>query len=370
MAKRKTTEEFIADAKRVHGDRYDYSLVEYVNSNIKVVVVCKEHGNFLISPNKHIQNRGCKQCHIETTRKSNDYFIKKATEKHGDTYDYSMTQYTSSKDPVLVICKKHGEFSIRASKHLEGQGCYRCAKEHIANLQRKPKTKLLEEFRKVHGYKYDYSKVEYVDARTDILVICEKHGEFLINPSNHKKGNGCHKCGIESHKELLTKPFEYYVNLFKKIHNDKYEYIKPSYYTDSRDKIPIRCKKCNRYFEQTINAHRNSKGCPLCENIYGFDKSKKALLYYLKVTENDEAYYKIGITNKTSVAERFSSNDLAKIKVLNVVEYQNGQTCYDEEQRILKKFKNFRYKGSENILSSGGNTELFIKDVLGLDNGD
>jgi len=94
MNLKSTTEEFIEKAKKINGDKYDYSKVDYNNSKEKVTIICKIHGDFFQTPSGHLKGDGCKKCATETTaekNKSNTFdFIEKAKKIHGDKYDYSM----------------------------------------------------------------------------------------------------------------------------------------------------------------------------------------------------------------------------------------------------------------------------------------
>jgi hypothetical protein len=126
MSKRKTTEEFIAEAKAVHGDKYDYSKVNYKSAHSKVTIVCSEHGEFEQTPSSHTHNgRKCKKC--ADTAKTTDQFITEAKSVHGDRYDYSKVVYKTAKLDVIITCKVHGDFKQRSGRHLSGRGCRKCA---------------------------------------------------------------------------------------------------------------------------------------------------------------------------------------------------------------------------------------------------
>lgn len=125
-----TTEEFIKKAKKVHGDRYGYDKVVYIKSNIKVVIQCKDHGEFTQTPNKHLLNNGCHKCGILSIKNkvsgNNKDFIDKSKLIHGDKYDYSLVKYNRSGIKVKIICKYHGVFEQRPNDHLSGKGCIGC----------------------------------------------------------------------------------------------------------------------------------------------------------------------------------------------------------------------------------------------------
>lgn len=118
---------------------------------------------------------------------------------HGETYDYSMVNYKSYHEPVEIICKEHGSFFQRPSVHLKGARCPICSakKRGIDNCL--TRDEYIEKAIKVHGDKYDYSKVEYVNAKVKICIICPIHGEFWQAPFNHLRGDDCPKCAKNKH---------------------------------------------------------------------------------------------------------------------------------------------------------------------------
>lgn len=132
-----TRDEFITKARAVHGDKYDYSKVVYVNQSVDVIIICPEHGEFLQRPNNHYMGAGCPLCtgnHKMTT----ETFIKRAREIHGDKYDYSKSVYVNSKTKLIISCPEHGDFEQSPDKHLSGHGCPMCAQSKVeaTNLQR------------------------------------------------------------------------------------------------------------------------------------------------------------------------------------------------------------------------------------------
>ena len=212
MGKKLTTEEFIKRAREVHGDKYDYSKVIYVNSYAKVCIICPEHGEFWQNPRGHLSGQGCPLCAKESRylirQKDKAYFVEKARKKHGDRYDYSKVVYTKAKNKVLIICPEHGEFWQTASMHLQGNGCPKCGIIKYSNLNRKSTEAFIEESKRKWGDKYDYSKVKYENAHKKVCIICPKHGEFWQEPDNHLRW-GCKSCSessLETHvKDMLDK---------------------------------------------------------------------------------------------------------------------------------------------------------------------
>ena len=181
-----TTEEFVERARNIHGDTYDYSQVEYMGMEVPVKIICSKHGEFLQSPNNHLKGHGCLQCtKIDDRKLGLNGFVDKARQVHGDLYDYSKSVYVNSKTPVTIICSKHGEFQQSPNKHLQGQGCPRCAKNC-----RDTKESFIEKARDVHGELYDYSKVSYVDTYVKVCIIDPVYGEFWQTPNAHLNGRG------------------------------------------------------------------------------------------------------------------------------------------------------------------------------------
>lgn len=136
-------------------------------------------------------------------------FVEKASNLHCDKYDYSQAVYVNSRTKIMIVCPEHGTFEQLPSSHLQGNGCPKCARiwseKHKKNLQessRKSRGMTTEEWiervRKVHGDKYDYSQTVYVNQRTNVKIICPKHGMFEQKADSHMRGYGCRLCGLES----------------------------------------------------------------------------------------------------------------------------------------------------------------------------
>lgn len=195
-----TTEEFIERARKIHGEKYDYSKVVYVNTLTKVCIICPEHGEFWQTPEKHLKGQGCKKCGNkkggEKIRLTPEDFVTRAREIHGDKYDYSKVEYKGTNEKVCIICPEHGEFWQTPLSHLYGgHGCKECRKEKLRDKFSLDKDTFIKKAREIHGDKYDYSKVEYVNAQTKVCIICPEHGEFWQKPYSHISGRrGCPVC--------------------------------------------------------------------------------------------------------------------------------------------------------------------------------
>lgn len=193
-------ETFIEKARKIHGDKYDYSKVEYERSNKKVCIICPEHGEFWTKPNWHINGRGCPECGkllLGKARKlSQEEFIERAKEKYGNKFDYSKVEYENSSTKVCIICPKHGEFFVQAGYFLDYEyGCPECARDSIAEKRKKTTEWFIEKAREMHGYRYDYSKTIYNGCNKYVTITCPIHGDFQQIASYHINGNGCQKCG-------------------------------------------------------------------------------------------------------------------------------------------------------------------------------
>lgn len=126
------TDIYIGKFKEVHGDKYDYSLVEYVNYNTKIKIICKEHGVFEQSVGHHLSGCGCPFC-SKNVRYNNITFSEKANFVHENKYDYSLIDYKNSHTSIKIICKKHGIFEQKPWNHLNGMGCSLCSKNKQSN---------------------------------------------------------------------------------------------------------------------------------------------------------------------------------------------------------------------------------------------
>jgi len=200
-------ESFIKKSIKKHGDKYDYSLVEYKKSQFKVKIICPIHGVFEQSPNNHIKGIGCPKCSgngILTTEE----FIERSNKVHKNKYDYSLTIYDRSYKDVKIICPEHGVFNQKPNNHLSGSGCPMCNGGVKLNKQY-----FIKKSKEIHT-KYDYSLVDYKNMRTDVKIICPIHGVFEQRPSHHIDGVGCPFCKEskgekEIEKFLLEKEIEY-----------------------------------------------------------------------------------------------------------------------------------------------------------------
>ena len=256
------TIKFINKSKIIHGDKYDYSKSIYINSKTKVIIICKEHGEFEQRPECHInRSSGCPKCHGNVKLTTNE-FVTKALQIHGDKYDYSKVNYINSDTKIEIICKEHGIFQQSPNNHInQKNGCPNCGIIIRSELKRKSLDEFIKEATDIHGNKYDYSKVEYKSANTNIIIICKEHGEFKQTPSSHINKNGCNKCSKRYNPTTIE-----WIQQAKLIHGDKYNYSKVEY-KNARKKIIIICKEHGE-FEQVPHSHLLGYNCLKCSGNY------------------------------------------------------------------------------------------------------
>lgn len=191
--KRWDKEKFINESIKIHGDIYDYSFVNYINSSTKVEIICKEHGSFKQTPSNHLNGQGCPKCAGKNLALNE--VIERFKEVHGDKYNYDMVVYNGMHKHVDIICKEHGVFKQTPAKHINGQKCPLCSNIEKGINGRLSVENFIERSNKIHNYTYDYSKVNYKTTHDKVEIVCDKHGSFFQYPYDHLNGYGCPTCG-------------------------------------------------------------------------------------------------------------------------------------------------------------------------------
>lgn len=276
--------------KSIHGDKYDYSLVNYVNNKKHVDIICPKHNiMFSMTPEKHIHRKqGCKQCGIESNanrqRFDLDTLIKQFEEAHGDKYDYSLVEYKGIHENIKIICPVHGEFEQSPNSHKRGFGCKDCRTDLLRDDLDSMIAKLPEEFKS-----YDFSKALYKDSVTKIIVICNECGEeFEQIPRSLIQGHGCKACSFKNKADRARlKPEEILERAFT-LHNGKYEYGSLEGYENNTFLWKIKCP-VHDWFDQTVVAHLRGNGCRDCAREASTSKREQELVEYLK-SFNIEVY--------------------------------------------------------------------------------
>jgi hypothetical protein len=258
------TREFIQKAKLIHGDKYDYKFVKYINSKIKVCLMCHRHGEFWITPDSLCNAKsGCKICGLNRQEVDNlDDFIKRSIEVHGDRYDYSESIFTGFHNKIKIGCPIHGTFLKSPYFHIiQKQGCPDCArlKTSIDDF--------LNNSKRIHGDTYDYSKVIYLGSHRKVEIVCPIHGSFWMRPHDHITGEqGCPECGKIKYSKKRAKPLDTFIKEANEVHENKYDYSK-AIYVNNRTKIEIICPiQGHGSFWQLPDNHLKGCGCPMCLN--------------------------------------------------------------------------------------------------------
>ncbi len=183
-----TVEQFVEQANKTHKNKYDYSKVSYLHSKKIVEIICLEHGSFFQIPNSHLQGRGCSKCSKKYSP-STEEFIQKAQSIHDGKYDYSKVEYNNNNVKIEIICKKHGSFFQTPSHHLQNHGCPQCGGSNPGSTK-----EFTKRVKQIHMDKYDYSKVDYINNKVKVELVCPVHGSFFQTPKKHLVGHGCIKC--------------------------------------------------------------------------------------------------------------------------------------------------------------------------------
>jgi len=301
--KKITKEEFIQEAKSVHGDRYDYSLVgEEIFKSSKVKLICEKHKEFTLPAYRHLNGKGCQLCSLrnrnQKLRKPIEEIIKKFREVHGDRYEYPDLRIYSNKDTKLpIICKIHDLFFQSYSNHSKGKGCPDCGNIKRWDKRRADNDQIIANLKEKHGGKYDYSKVNYQKNSKKIEIICLDHGPFLQNYQSHLSGAGCPECGLKSSGLSRRLKNGDFIKKCKEVHQGKYEYDKTHYKT-MKDDVLVKCRFHGYYLQNAWN-HYAGHGCPFCSGIdSNFEISFNNFLKSdLKLQENE-----ISLNNRSVIS--------------------------------------------------------------------
>jgi hypothetical protein len=272
-----TTETFIAKAREVHGDLYDYSKTIYVKSSQDVSIGCKKHGLFVQRAAHHVQGSGCRACGTKTAgqkrvRASADSFEERARKIHGDRYNYDRVVLVAVREKVTIFCNGCQQpFEQTPDSHLKGSGCESCVKKAAGLARRLGQDDFLRRSREVHGERYDYTAVAYngVDERVTIVCRVPGHGSFEQIAMNHMSGAGCSKCGYERHAAASTYTTEEFVARAKEAHGNAFDYSE-TVYLGGHSPVTIRCRiEGHGYFTTLAADHMSGaiRGCKVCKAI-------------------------------------------------------------------------------------------------------
>ena len=175
-------------------------------------------------------------------------FTERAKSVHNDKYSYKNVVYTDYNSKVEILCPLHGTFFQSPHMHLQGQGCPKCAVDNRPQNKAKTINSFIQDAIKVHNNKYNYSKVNYINNKTKVKIICPIHGDFLQTPHAHLRGQGCPRCASKESHLNSVKLLDDFITEANKVHNNKYEYSSAVYknrYTKIKIIFPLLIQKNN-----------------------------------------------------------------------------------------------------------------------------
>ena len=283
MSKKLTKEIFLERSYLNHGNKYDYSKVEYIDARTKVCIICPIHGEFWQTPDKHMRGGGCPKCGMlklnESRKITTEEFIKRSKEKYGDKFSYDKCNVITMQTKVIITCNIHGDFEITPASHLRCDGgCKKCLRNKNHNIYCKNNDIFIKQAKEVHGDKYDYSKVNYINNRTKVCIICPKHGEFWQTPYKHIcRGDICRKCSYEQIAQNNKLTTESFIKKAINVHGNKYDYSKTEY-VNYDDNVCIICPEHGEFW-QTPDSHLQGSGCQKC--AFKISKNESEIHDYL-----------------------------------------------------------------------------------------
>lgn len=306
-----TTEIFIQRSNKKHNFKYDYSLSIFNSSQDKVKIICKTHGMFEQRAMHHLSGSGCNLCARDKLKllyvSSLEEVLEKFKSTHGDRYDYSLVKYTNANTDVDIICCVHGVFKQSPQSHIKGSNCKLCSIDSCASKRRYTLDEFISKAKSIHGNRYVYDSVIYINNSEKISITCREHGVFKQPPNAHMAGHGCRSCGNISASRLKSKGggfSTYSKSDYKKIANLSYD---------------------------------------------GF-----SMLYIAKLSGNNESFFKIGISVR-GVKSRLSSTKGYKMQ--SFIEFKiDASTAWDIEKKYIKKLMKIKCKPD---VKFGGSTECF-----------
>ena len=202
--KRKTTEQYIKEVKKIYEDLYQYNKINYINNKTKIKIVCLKHGIFEKRADSFLKGSGCQKCFYEfkqkSQRKTTKKFISELRNKYGDEYGYSKVNYYNANTPVIIICPKHNEVSNTPKSILQNNICRLCSFRDTEQF--------IKEAKDIHKDRFLYNKVKYIATNKKVIITCPKHGDFRQEPRMHLKNVGCPKCKVSKGEKKIIEYFD------------------------------------------------------------------------------------------------------------------------------------------------------------------
>lgn len=205
--KKISASDYIKTCKKLHNDKYNYSKINLINQSSKITIICPIHGEFEQIAHDHKNGHGCPKCAIDvnTKKKRNklEDLIKRANIIHDNFYNYDkIKEHKNMHTKVTLTCPEHGDFEQTLGMHInKKRGCPKCSIENRTGT----KVNFLIKSRQVHGEKYNYDKVNYINSRTKIIITCPKHGNFEQRPRDHiNNKQGCPICKESKGENMIS----------------------------------------------------------------------------------------------------------------------------------------------------------------------
>lgn len=264
MAQKYTSETFIERARQVHGGRYDYSKVEYVDAKTKVCIVCKEHGEFWQRPSHHTDGRGCSKCAAEKNGQQLQFWTKETCQEYASRFS-TMKDFREECKNAYNSARKHGWLKNYTWLTYKINSSHKKKEKH-----RYTQEEIIKKLKSLFGTRCGYDHVVYKNMRTPIVLFCHEcdengveHGEFSMRPDNIFFGKqSCPKCWEARRGIIQQLPVEEFIKRSNVIHHNLYEYHKVEYKGVNK-KVCIVCP-VHGDFWQTPSNHMKGKGCPHC----------------------------------------------------------------------------------------------------------
>lgn len=129
-----------------------------------------------------------------------------------------------------------------------------------------PADVFIKKAQSVHANKYGYQHVQYVNARTKIVIHCYDHGPFQQTPNNHLRGQGCPECALSRKLrriQSMALTNSEFITRAHCVHANKYDYTNTSYVAGNKP-VVITCKDHGDFVVGRAEKHLIGQGCPVC----------------------------------------------------------------------------------------------------------
>ena len=254
---RLTQEQFLTRVKDRWGDKWDFTSTVYISNRVKVTITCREHGDFEVRPSNLLSGQGCPQCSSQSAGLPT--FLERSRAKWGDRWDYSQTEYVNTKTKVTIICKEHGPFTQVPTMHWDGYvGCLNC--------------RFIPKAVEVWGDRWDYSQVQFTNVNTPVAIVCPEHGVFQQAPVRHLKGMvGCPSCPSKNMKTP-----EDYIKQCREVWGDRWNYDL-TLYSGITSKLRFICPEHGEFIQEASSHLQGKVGCAGCRGVDRDSQIQKAI---------------------------------------------------------------------------------------------